>query len=176
MVTVLLAAISKARKLFAAPLTLLTVNTEAPGPVMVMFLFTSNSLLATSLRLIVYGPAAGSNAWPLAVSKVIVPPSHTPVVMASRKLPFPLSFVFVTTTEFEHGLPTVYERALDVLPLNVELPLADPSPVYCAVMLCTAVLKVDVVQAAEPLTKVSPALVPLSPAPVHVIGVAPSRN
>src|SRR5262252_6693059 len=45
-------------------------------------------------------------------------------------------------------------------------------------MLCTAVLRVDVVQCADPATKVSPVLVPLSPFPVslQVIGFTPSKN
>jgi hypothetical protein len=40
-------------------------------------------------------------------SNVIVPPSHTLVSMASRRVPAPLSALLVTTTEFEHGFPTV---------------------------------------------------------------------
>src|SRR5882672_10689249 len=107
---------------------------------------------------------------------VIVPPSHTFVSIPSRRVFGPVLRLLVTTNEFEHGLPTVYESAFEVLVLKAALPFADPSPVYTAVMVCTAVASVEVVQLAEPPAKVSPVLVPLSPAPIHVIGVAPSRN
>src|SRR5262245_500019 len=43
-------------------------------------------------------------------------------------------------------------------------------------MLCTASVSVEVVQVAWPATKVSPVLVPLSPPPVQVIGVASAKN
>src|SRR5438105_12979262 len=93
----------------------LTVRLPAPGPVIVKFLLTVNSL---------------SSVIELTPENVIVPPSQAVVTIASRKVFGPLSLGSVTTTEAEQTGPTCCETVFEVLVLNVT------SPLNTAVMLC----------------------------------------
>src|SRR2546425_2069380 len=84
MLTVLAGLISKTR----VTLLPLMVRLPAPGPVIVMFLAINSSVTR------VIEVTAGSN--------VIVPPSQTPVSIASRNVFGPLSALLVTTTDAVH--------------------------------------------------------------------------
>src|SRR5258706_12541664 len=80
----------------------LTVSVAAPGPVIVMFLLIVNSPVVSVIDV-----TEGS--------KVIGPPAHTPLSIASRKVSAPLSALPVTTTDEEHA-STTFQTGLELCP------------------------------------------------------------